>query len=363
MARRTAADSTTPTPQALADASPEIARLLQDATLALKHKERTRCIELLDRARDGAIAAGDRTGLALACWFLAGAHREFGHPKGLADALQVALEHEAPIVQEERYASMHDWTFWVWDNFGYASPMPVLLFEAWTARRIAEGRNDDAVDCLALVAWQHAVTGNREGIRDVLDRWRAPGFLPEAFPYDSSDAILFDSAFSAGIWAEDEAFGREGCDAFLEFLRRTGTDPRNDHQFLRCMARAATLFGWKEEQDRFLQPYVAGLYGMNIGYDKAEMERIRGRGIQALAAGRTEEALEAFEAMAAHADQKKIGPEYVCEASLDAGRCALALGQHERTIANLKRAVILIDKYRVTAFEKPLERVYGLASR
>lgn len=360
---RSAADATAPTSQALADASPEVATLLGEATLALKHKERTHCVELLEAARDRALAGGDRTGLALACWFLAGAHREFGHPKAFADAIQVALEHDAPILQEDRFRSMHDWTFWVWDNFGYGSPMPVLLFEAWSARRISEGKNEEAVDSMALVAWHHAVTGNREGMRGVLARWRAPGFLPETFAYDSKDSILFDSAFSAGIWAEDEAFAREGCDAFLEFLRRTGTDPRADHTFLRCMARAAVLFGWKEEQARYLQPYVAGLGGMNIGYEKGEMERTRGLGIQALAAGRTAEALEAFERMAEHADKKKIGPEYVCEASLDAGRCALALGQHERTVANLKRAVILIDRYRVTAFEKPLERVYGAATR
>lgn len=340
-------------------ASDAVTKLLVEATRALKQTEREQCFLYLTRARDVAIAAGDDDGLHQSCWFLARAHHDFGQPAGLAEALGMLLDRGFPFITDERQQTLHDWTFWLWDRHGYGSDAPVKLWEASAARKIAAGKTGEAVDDLALVAWQHAVTGNRAGVRGVVARWRA---LPPESEYDSSDAILFDSAFMAGVWAEDEALAREGRDVFLEFLARSGTAPESEHQFLRCAARAATLFGWKEDQARWLEPYREGLGGMQIEYEKQRMERMRADAIFALVAGHPEEALGHFRALAEHAEKKKIGPEYVAEGSVEAARCAIALGRHAEAVEDLKKAVLLVDRYRVTAFEAPIEKVYARAN-
>lgn len=339
--------------------TPAVATLLSDATLALKQTERERCLVLLNQARDAAMAANDAEGLHQACWFLARAHHDFGQPKGLADALGVMLDRKLPFILDERLETLHNWTFWLWDRYGYGSDAPVRLWEASAERKIAAGKTGEAIDDLALVAWQHAVTGNREGIRGVVSRWRA---LPVETEYDSADAILFDSAFMAGVWAEDEALAREGRDVFLEFLARSGRAPETEHQFLRCAARAAVMFGWKEDQARYFTPYREGMNNMGIEYQKQVMEFMRGKALAALIARRHAEAHAIFRDIAEHADQKKIGPEYVAEGAVEAARCAIALGRHADAVEDLKRAVLLVDRYRVTAFEGPIEKAYARAN-
>lgn len=282
--------------------------------------------------------------------------RRTNDPRALAAAmgLLTACEDDDFWTNPDSEPLLQEWTFWYWDRAGYSDDWPVRVWSKWWPRNV-EADPAHATHGMALVAWHQAVRGARDDVHAMLDAWRKH-VRPESEA--EVDPILFDAAFMAGVWAEDADLARKGRDAYLEHLRREGTPPEGEHQFLRDAVRAASLFGWKDDLERWWKPYLAGLRDMYIGPEKEEMERTRAKALTALHAGNHKEARARFLELTEHAHDKKLGPEWVAEGSVEAARMSALLGSRHDAISDLKWAHEVMDRYGVIVFERPIRMLY-----